>query len=88
MMYPGMKEPHSYYPNDDEFVAKYLDLVTTLYENVKLNAAEKIAKINALEQANKVVLDKIAQEHEALFEVWVNGIRDAKNGLDEEIKKG
>jgi hypothetical protein len=88
MMYPGMKEPHSYYPNDDEFVAKYLDLVTTLYENVKLNAAEKIAKINALEQANKIVLDKIAQEHEALFEVWVNGIRDAKNGLDEEIKKG
>lgn len=88
LIYPGMKEPHSYYPNDDEFVAEYLDLITRIAENSRLNAAEKLAKINALEQANNLVLDKIAKEHDALFEVWANGVRDAKAGLDEEIKKG
>ncbi len=87
-MVPGKSEAYAYHANDDEFVNGYLDMVTSIMASGKLNAAEKLAKITALEGANDFVLGMIEAEKPVLFEVWTKGVKRAKEDCDQQIKKG
>lgn len=87
-MVPGKIEAYAYHANDDEFVNGYLDMVTSIMASGKLNAAEKLAKITALEGANDFVLGMIEAEKPVLFEVWTKGVKRAKEDCDQQIKKG
>jgi hypothetical protein len=87
-MVPGKTEAYAYHANDDEFVNGYLDMVTSIMASAKLNAAEKLAKITALESANDFVLGMIEADKPVLFEVWTRGVKEAKEACDQQIKKG
>ncbi len=87
-MVPGKTEAYAYHSNDDEFVNGYLDMVNSIMASAKLNAAEKLAKITALEGANDFVLGMIEADKPVLFEVWTRGVKEAKEACDQQIKKG
>jgi hypothetical protein len=87
-MVPGKTEAYAYHANDDEFVNGYLDMVNSIMASAKLNAAEKLAKITALESANDFVLGMIEADKPVLFEVWTRGVKEAKEACDQQIKKG
>jgi hypothetical protein len=87
-MVPGKTEAYAYYPNDDEFVNGYLDMVNNIMASGKLNAAEKLAKITALEGANDFVLGMIETDKPVLFEAWTKDVKRAKEACDQQIKKG
>lgn len=79
---------HERFANDEEFVNGYIEMVERIAANAKMNAAEKLSKITALEGANDFVLSMIEAENELLHEVWVRGVKKVKEQLDDAIKKG
>jgi hypothetical protein len=87
-MLPNTQQPYKICPNDEEFVSAYLDMVENIHNSKKYNAAEKLSKINMMEEPNDFVLGMIESSNKALFEVWTNGVKTIKGFLDEEIKKG
>ena len=87
-MLPNTDEAYKFYANDEEFVDGYLAMVDQIMESQKLNAAEKLSKITALESANDFVLGMIEADKPVLFEVWTKAIKQAKERLDHLIKKG
>lgn len=87
-MLPNTDQAYKFYANDEEFVDGYLAMVDQIMESQKLNAAEKLSKITALEGANDFVLGMIEADKPVLFEVWTKAIRQVKEKLDHLIKKG
>ena len=87
-MLPNTDKAYKFYANDEEFVDGYLAMVDQIMESQKLNAAEKLSKITALEGANDFVLGMIEADKAVLFEVWTKAIKQAKERLDHLIKKG
>ena len=87
-MLPNTDKAYKFYANDEEFVDGYLAMVDQIMESQKLNAAEKLSKITALEGANDFVLGMIEADKPVLFEVWTKAIRQVKEKLDHLIKKG
>lgn len=87
-MLPNTDQAYKFYANDEEFVDGYLAMVDQIMESQKLNAAEKLSKITALEGANDFVLGMVEADKPVLFEVWTKAIKQAKERLDHLIKKG
>jgi hypothetical protein len=87
-MLPNTDKAYKYFANDEEFVDGYLAMVDQIMESQKLNAAEKLSKITALEGANDFVLGMVEADKPALFEVWTKAIKQVKERLDHLIKKG
>ena len=87
-MLPNTDKAYKFYANDEEFVDGYLAMVDQIMESQKLNAAEKLSKITALEGANDFVLGMVEADKPALFEVWTKAIKQVKERLDHLIKKG
>ena len=87
-MLPNTDKAYKFYANDEEFVDGYLAMVDQIMESQKLNAAEKLSKITALEGANDFVLGMVEADKPVLFEVWTKAIRQVKEKLDHLIKKG
>lgn len=87
-MLPNTDKAYKFYANDEEFVDGYLAMVDQIMESQKLNAAEKLSKITALEGANDFVLGMIEADKAVLFEVWTKAIKQVKERLDHLIKKG
>lgn len=87
-MLPNTDKAYKYFANDEEFVDGYLAMVDQIMESQKLNAAEKLSKITALEGANDFVLGMVEADKPVLFEVWTKAIKQAKERLDHLIKKG
>lgn len=87
-MLPNTDKAYKFYANDEEFVDGYLAMVDQIMESQKLNAAEKLSKITALEGANDFVLGMIEADKPVLFEVWTKAIKQVKERLDHLIKKG
>ncbi len=87
-MLPNTDKAYKFYANDEEFVDGYLAMVDQIMESQKLNAAEKLSKITALEGANDFVLGMVEADKPVLFEVWTKAIKQVKERLDHLIKKG
>ena len=87
-MLPNTDKAYKFFPNDEEFVDGYLSMVDQIMESQKLNAAEKLSKITALESANDFVLGMIQADKAVLFEIWSKAVKQAKEKLDTLIKKG
>jgi hypothetical protein len=87
-MLPNTNKPYQYFANDEEFVDGYINMVNNIMSSSKINAAEKLQKITALETANDFVLGMIEADKPALFEAWARDIRKAKEACDQQIKKG
>lgn len=87
-MLPNTDKAYKFYANDEEFVDGYLAMVDQIMESQKLNAAEKLSKITALESANDFVLGMIQADKAVLFEIWAKAVKQAKERLDYLIKKG
>lgn len=87
-MLPNTDKAYKFYANDEEFVDGYLAMVDQIMESQKLNAAEKLSKITALESANDFVLGMIQADKAVLFEIWAKAVKQAKERLDHLIKKG
>lgn len=87
-MLPNTDKAYKFFPNDEEFVDGYLSMVDQIMESQKLNAAEKLSKITALESANDFVLGMIQADKAVLFEIWSKAVKQAKEKLDTVIKKG
>jgi len=86
-MVPGAKDAYAKYPNNEEWVAGYLDMAGKIAGSKKFSAAEKEAKLNALAEVNSFIMETIAAESKVLFEVMERGIAkvlsDIKGGNDE-----
>jgi len=87
-MLPNTEKAYKFYANDEEFVDGYLAMVDQIMESQKLNAAEKLSKITALESANDFVLGMVEADKPVLFEVWTKAVKQVKERLDHLIKKG
>lgn len=87
-MLPNTEKAYKFFANDEEFVDGYLAMVDQIMESQKLNAAEKLSKITALEGANDFVLGMIEADKALLFEIWSKAVKQVKERLDHLIKKG
>ena len=87
-MLPNTEKAYKFFANDEEFVDGYLAMVDQIMESQKLNAAEKLSKITALESANDFVLGMVEADKPVLFEVWTKAVKQVKERLDHLIKKG
>lgn len=78
---------HAHYANYDDLVSGILDMVEAVHNSKKLNAGEKLEKINSLEEANAEALLEIETKHELLAEVFNRGINTVRAFLEQETKK-
>lgn len=73
-MVPGAKDAYAKYPNNEEWVAGYLEMAGKIAASKKFNTAEKEFKLNALAEVNSFIMETVASESKVLAEVLERGM--------------
>jgi len=80
-MVPGAKDAYAKYPNNEEWVAGYLEMAGKIAASKKFNAAEKESKLNALADVNSFIMETVASESKVLAEVLERGMDKILNQI-------
>jgi hypothetical protein len=87
LMIPGATEAYSYHANVEEWVDAYLTMVDKISDSKKFNAGDKLLKLSDLEKCNLETVGRVRDEAPALYQVFGNGIAQARLRANEESKK-
>ena len=86
-MVPGAKEAYDKFPNEEEWVDGFLQMVDKIGDSQKFSIAEKLDKLDALYKANDFIIGMIKEEKPTLHEVLGNGIGKVKQALTLQLRE-
>jgi hypothetical protein len=86
-MVPGAKEAYDKFPNEEEWVDGFLQMVDKIGDSSKFSVAEKLDKLDALYKANDFIIGMIKEEKPTLYEVLGNGIGKVKQVLTLQLRE-
>lgn len=86
-MVPGAKEAYDKFPNEEEWVDGFLQMVDKIGDSQKFSIAEKLDKLDALYKANDFIIGMIKEEKPTLHEVLGNGIGKVKQVLTLKLRE-
>ena len=86
-MVPGAKEAYDKFPNEEEWVDGFLQMVDKIGDSQKFSIADKLDKLDALYKANDFIIGMIKEEKPTLHEVLGNGIGKVKQALTLQLRE-
>jgi len=86
-MVPGAKEAYDKFPNEEEWVDGFLQMVDKIGDSQKFSIAENLDKLDALFKANDFIIGMIKEEKPTLYEVLGNGIGKVKQVLTLQLRE-
>ena len=86
-MVPGAKEAYDKFPNEEEWVDGFLQMVDKIGDSQKFSIVDKLDKLDALFKANDFIIGMIKEEKPTLYEVLGNGIGKVKQVLTLQLRE-
>lgn len=86
-MVPGAKEAYDKFPNEEEWVDGFLQMVDKIGDSQKFSIVDKLDKLDALYKANDFIIGMIKEEKPTLHEVLGNGIGKVKQALALQLRE-
>lgn len=86
-MVPGAKEAYDKFPNEEEWVDGFLQMVDKIGDSQKFSIVDKLDKLEALYKANDFIIGMIKEERHTLYEVLTNGIGKVKQVLTLQLRE-
>jgi hypothetical protein len=86
-MVPGAKEAYDKFPNEEEWVDGFLQMVDKIGDSQKFSVVDKLDKLDALYKANDFIIGMIKEEKPTLHEVLGNGIGRVKQALALQLRE-
>ena len=86
-MVPGAKEAYDKFPNEEEWVDGFLQMVDKIGDSQKFSIVDKLDKLDALYKANDFIIGMIKEEKPTLYEVLSNGIGKVKQVLTLQLRE-
>lgn len=86
-MVPGAKEAYDKFPNEEEWVDGFLQMVDKIGDSQKFSIVDKLDKLDALYKANDFIIGMIKEEKPTLYEVLGNGIGKVKQVLTLQLRE-
>ena len=86
-MVPGAKEAYDKFPNEEEWVDGFLQMVDKIGDSQKFSIVDKLDKLEALYKANDFIIGMIKEEKHTLYEVLTNGIGKVKQVLTLQLRE-
>lgn len=86
-MVPGAKEAYDKFPNEEEWVDGFLQMVDKIGDSQKFSIVDKLDKLDALFKANDFIIGMIKEEKPTLYEVLSNGIGKVKQVLTLQLRE-
>jgi len=86
-MVPGAKEAYDKFPNEEEWVDGFLQMVDKIGDSQKFSIVDKLDKLDALYKANDFIIGMIKEDKPTLYEVLGNGIGKVKQVLTLQLRE-
>ena len=86
-MVPGAKEAYDKFPNEEEWVDGFLQMVDKIGDSAKFSIVDKLDKLDALYKANEFIIGMIKEDKPTLYEVMSNGIGKVKQKLTLQLRE-